>query len=79
MTARNGRIDQQIILDTMAPMRQTIVVVALCLLGRQSALAAPIFNAQDLAIDLGYEIYQGVHNFTAQLNVWKGYVNHPLI
>jgi hypothetical protein len=63
----------------MVPMPQTIVTVALCLLGGQSAQAAPLLNARNLAIDLGYGIYQGVHNFTTQLNVWKGYVNYPHI
>jgi hypothetical protein len=58
----------------MAPMHRVIAAAAICLLNGQSALAAPLLNAEDLAVDLGYGIYQGSHNFTTQLNVWKGYV-----
>ena len=27
----------------------------------------------DLVVDLGYELYQGVHNESTGLNTWKGY------
>ncbi|XPS67857.1 hypothetical protein M3J09_000151 [Ascochyta lentis] len=56
----------------MALMRQFFSTAALCLLAGQTALAAPLLNAQDLAVDLGYGVYQGAHNSTTQLNVWKG-------
>lgn len=59
----------------MAPLHRVIAAATLCLLGGQPAFAAPLLNAQDLAVDLGYGVYQGVHNFTTQLNVWKGYAN----
>jgi hypothetical protein len=55
-------------------MHRVLAAAAFCLLGGQPALAAPLLNAEDLAVDLGYGIYQGSHNFTTQLNVWKGYV-----
>lgn len=42
-------------------------------------LAAPLLSANELAVDLGYGIYQGHHNFTTQLNVWKGYVKSVAI
>lgn len=29
-------------------------------------------NADSLQVDLGYEIYQGYHNDTSDLNIWKG-------
>lgn len=60
-------------------MHRVIAAAAFCLLGGQFALAAPLLNAEDLAVDLGYGIYQGDHNFTTQLNVWKGYVKHVTI
>ncbi|KAH6642520.1 Alpha/Beta hydrolase protein [Boeremia exigua] len=44
----------------------------LCLLSVPAALAAPVYNAQDLVVDLGYGIYQGAHNETTGLNAWKG-------
>ncbi|KAF3034908.1 hypothetical protein E8E12_005489 [Didymella heteroderae] len=56
----------------MAPIHPVITAAVLCLLGSQYALAAPLFNAGDLTVDLGYGIYQGGHNSTTQLNVWKG-------
>lgn len=58
----------------MAPIHCVIAAAAICLLGGQSALAVPVFNTEDLTIDLGYGVYQGSHNSTSQLNVWKGYV-----
>jgi hypothetical protein len=57
-------------------MHRAIAAAALCLLSGQSALAAPLLNAENLVVDLGYGIYQGSHNLTTQLNVWKGYVKH---
>lgn len=30
--------------------------------------------ADGLKVDLGYEIYQGYHSSTTDLNIWKGYV-----
>lgn len=60
----------------MAPMYRAIVAAALSLLGGRSVSAAPLLNAESLAIDLGYSIYQGTHNSTTQLNVWKGYVEN---
>lgn len=60
-------------------MHRVIAAAAICLLGGRSALAAPLLNAEELAVDLGYGIYQGSHNFTTQLNVWKGYVKSVTI
>lgn len=60
-------------------MRQTIATAALCLLGGHTALAAPVLNAQDLTVDLGYGAYQGIYNSSTQLNTWKGYVNRENI
>jgi len=60
-------------------MYRVIAAAAFCLFGGQSALAAPLLNAEDLAVDLGYGIYQGSHNSTTQLNVWKGYVRYVTI
>ena len=31
-------------------------------------------NASGLQVDLGYETYQGYHNDTSGLDIWKGYV-----
>ncbi|KAF1926629.1 alpha/beta-hydrolase [Didymella exigua CBS 183.55] len=56
----------------MPSMRLVIAAATLGLLGGQSASAAPLLNAEDLAVDLGYGVYRGAHNFTTQLNVWKG-------
>lgn len=58
----------------MSPVGRMSIAVALCLLGTSTVLAAPLNDAQDLAVDLGYGIYQGEYNSTTQLNVWRGYV-----
>ncbi|KAF3002872.1 hypothetical protein E8E13_000264 [Curvularia kusanoi] len=56
----------------MAPMARALVVSALWLLVGPLVSAAPLLSAQNLVVDLGYGVYQGVHNSTTQLNVWKG-------
>ena len=35
---------------------------------------AGVIATNNTIVDLGYSIYQGVHNETTGLNVWKGYV-----
>ncbi|KAI9728737.1 MAG: hypothetical protein M1828_002843 [Chrysothrix sp. TS-e1954] len=42
--------------------------------------SSPSNEAASLAIDLGYDVYQGVHNTTTGLNTWKGirYAEPPL-
>jgi hypothetical protein len=57
----------------MAPIRQIYAAAALGLLGGQIALAAMPLQVRDLAMDLSYGIYQGVHDPNTQLNIWKGY------
>jgi hypothetical protein len=57
----------------MALIRQVFAAATISLLSGQTALAAALLHAHDLSIDLGYGIYQGAHNPTTQLNVWKGY------
>lgn len=32
-----------------------------------------------LVVDLGYEIYEGYHNQSTGLNIWKGYATHTII
>ncbi|UPX18276.1 uncharacterized protein EKO05_0008580 [Ascochyta rabiei] len=56
----------------MTSLRRVFATAALCVLGGQTVLAAPLSSAHDLAVDLGYGVYQGAHNSTTQLNVWKG-------
>lgn len=31
-------------------------------------------DAKNLTVDIAYGVYQGVHNSSTKLNVWKGYV-----
>jgi hypothetical protein len=56
--------------------RSIITTAALWLANSQSgrALALPVDPASALTVDLGYASYQGAHNPTTGLNVWKGYV-----
>jgi hypothetical protein len=53
-----------------------ITTAALWLANTQSgrALALPVDPASALTVDLGYASYQGAHNPSTGLNVWKGYV-----
>jgi hypothetical protein len=56
--------------------RSIITTAALWLANTPSgrALALPVDPASALTVDLGYASYQGAHNPTTGLNVWKGYV-----
>lgn len=56
----------------MSPASRLLTATVLCMLSGPAVLAAPLSNAQSLAIDLGYGVYQGAYNTTTQLNVWKG-------
>lgn len=33
--------------------------------------------ASSLTVDVGYALYQGVHNTSTKLNIWKGWVCQP--
>ncbi|KAL6702832.1 hypothetical protein ACN47E_000918 [Coniothyrium glycines] len=63
-------------------MRPTRFPALGCMLGISlvSATSVPRDVSSALTVDLGYGIYQGVHNTTAGLNVWKGirYASPPL-
>ena len=62
----------------MAVFRTVITTTALWLASTQRgwALALPVEPASPLTVDLGYASYQGTHNTTTGLNVWKGYVGN---
>ncbi|RYN56074.1 hypothetical protein AA0117_g13280 [Alternaria alternata] len=48
------------------------VATASCLLTAPQVLPASLPHTLELAVDLGYGVYRGVHNDTTRLNVWKG-------
>ncbi len=73
-------------------MHYYIIRYLVTVLAVPAALASPFPNANaydtallsrrdtsannNLTVDLGYAVYQGVNNATQGLNSWKGYANH---
>lgn len=55
-------------------MRPNFAFAALYLLNGHVSLAAPSAKAQNLTVDLGYEVYRGAYDSTTQLDIWRGYV-----
>lgn len=66
-------------------MLRSLVIRALCV---AYAIAVPTHDARNfeqsyvqkvsnLSIDVDYAVYEGYHNSTSGLNIWKGYVNLP--
>ncbi|KAH6625571.1 carboxylesterase type B [Boeremia exigua] len=53
-------------------MRPNFAFAALYLLNGHVSLAAPSAKAQNLTVDLGYEVYRGAYDSTAQLDIWRG-------
>jgi hypothetical protein len=35
-----------------------------------------VTGSSDLEVDLGYEVYEGYHNQTTGINIWRGYVKN---
>src|SRR5690242_3140173 len=61
-------------LPQMAILQKLVVTMALWLATTQAAtaVAAQTATPVDLKVDLGYASYQGFHNQTTGLNIWRG-------